>query len=122
MPESSAERNAIGTISRPTPSMRTRPPRRSGRTNRRRAAGLSRREENARNLLYLKPLQKRFMAGFALGEKAVQAAEQSNLPDSVVEMIRRAPEYPEGRAVRVEVKTAADVKIAKRLLAIKMEN
>ena len=37
-------------------------------------------------------------------------------------MVRQSPKYPEGRAVRVEVKTAADVKIAKKLLAIKMAN
>lgn len=75
-----------------------------------------------RNLLYLKPFERRFTVGFAFGEKAVQVAEQSDLPDHVVEMIRQAPQYPEGRGVRLEVATAADVKIAKRLLAIKMDN
>ena len=75
-----------------------------------------------RNLLYLKPYDKSFTLGFAYSEQAVQAAEQSDLPDHVVEIIRQAPKYPEGRAVRVKVTSAADVKIAKKLLAIKIEN
>ena len=75
-----------------------------------------------RNLLYLKPFQRRFTAGFALGDGAVQAAEQSSLPATVIQLIRQAPKYPEGRAVRIEVATAADVRIAKKLLAIKLEN
>ena len=73
-----------------------------------------------RNLMYLKPLMGYFRAGFALGDEAVQAVEQSNLPEAVIEIVRQAQKYPEGRGVRVEVKTAADVKIAKKLLAIKM--
>ncbi len=76
-----------------------------------------------RNVLYMQPTAKhRFTVSFVFGKKAVQAAEQSDLPDHVVEMIRQAPQYPEGRGVRLEVATAADVKIAKRLLAIKMDN
>jgi hypothetical protein len=75
-----------------------------------------------RNLLYLKPYDKRFTVGFALGKDAVEAAEQSDLPADVIKMIKQAPKYPEGRAVRIEVKTAADVKLAKKLLALKMNN
>ena len=76
-----------------------------------------------RNVLYLQPIGKRrFTAGFMFGKKAVQAAEQSDLPDHVIEMIRQAPQYPEGRAIRVEVTTAADVKITKMLLAIRRDN
>jgi len=50
----------------------------------------------------------------------VQAAEQSDLPTDVIEMIRQAPKYPEGRAVCVEVKSARDLKVAKALLDIKL--
>lgn len=73
------------------------------------------------NLLYLIPHEKHFIASFAFGEKAVSDALQSDLPAKVIEMIRQAPKYPEGRAVRVAVNSAADVKIVKRLLAIKLE-
>jgi hypothetical protein len=74
------------------------------------------------NLMYLMPREKSFGANFALGEKAVQAALQSDLPAPIIEMIRQSPKYPEGRAVRLTVTSAADVKTAKRLLAIKLEN
>lgn len=73
-----------------------------------------------RNLLYLRPEAKRFLAAFAFSEKAVQAAEQSDLPAEVIERIRQAPQYPEGRAVRVEVASARDLKVARTLLDIKL--
>ena len=76
-----------------------------------------------RNLLYMQPCGKgRFTVGLMFGKQAVQAAERSDLPDQVVETIRQSPQYPEGRMIRIEVTSAADVKIAKRLLAIKMDN
>ncbi len=76
-----------------------------------------------RNVLYMRPTAShRFTVTFMFGKKAAQAAEESDLPDHVVEMISRAPQYPEGRAVRIEVTKAADVKIAAKLLAIKMDN
>jgi len=72
-------------------------------------------------LMYMIPHEKYFTASFAYKGKAVQAALQSDLPAAVIEMIRKAPKYPEGRAVRMDVKSAADVKVAGRLLAIKRE-
>ena len=76
-----------------------------------------------RNLLYMQPRgEGGFTVGFVFSTKAVQAAEQSDLPDHVVEMVRQAPQYPEGRMVRVDVKTAANVRIIKRLLAIKTDH
>ncbi|MGD8451809.1 MAG: DUF3788 family protein [Phycisphaerae bacterium] len=74
-----------------------------------------------RNLLYMRPVAKgRFNVTFVFGDKAAKAAEESDLPEHVVEEIRQSPKYPEGRAARVEVKTAADPKIARQLLAIKL--
>lgn len=75
-----------------------------------------------RNVVYLRPLEKCFLVSFAFGEKAVQAAELSELPAEIIESVRQAPKYPEGRAVRLDVKSAAQVKVAKKLLAIKLEN
>jgi len=75
-----------------------------------------------RNLLYLIPSAKHFTASLVFGEKAVRAAERADLPADVVEMIRKAPRYPEGRAIRWEVARAADANIVKKLLAIKLES
>jgi hypothetical protein len=77
-------------------------------------------KDKRRKLLYMRPLLKYFKASFALGPQAAKAAEQSDLPAKVIDMIRAAPTYPEGRAVRVDVKTAADAGVVRKLLAIKV--
>jgi hypothetical protein len=63
-----------------------------------------------------------FLVGFALGEKAVKAAHDSRLPDSILTVIDEARKYAEGRAVRIEVKSKEHLEIAKKLAAIKMAN
>ena len=75
-----------------------------------------------RNLVYMCPLAKCFSANFAFGEKAVKATAASDLPVDVIKMVRNAQKYPEGRAVRYEVRTAADVKVVKKLIRIKIDN
>lgn len=75
-----------------------------------------------RNLLYLKPSNKYFTVSFVFGERTVKATEQSDLPDDVVKMVRTSPKQPEGRAVAVEVRSAAQLEIVKKLLAIRMDN
>jgi hypothetical protein len=74
------------------------------------------------NLLYLIPHEKQFNASFAFGEAAFQAALESDLPAKVIAMVRESPKYPEGRAIRMAVASAADVKVVKRLLSIKLDN
>jgi len=74
------------------------------------------------NVIYMRPLAKHFIAAFAFGAAAVEAALHSDLPAPVIEMIRTAPQHPEGRAVRIDVKTADDVATVKRLLTIRVEN
>ena len=75
-----------------------------------------------RTVLYLTPCEGYFFAGFALGEKAVKAAHESNLPVSVMNIIDSAKKYAEGRAVRVEIKGAKAVGAIIKLVSIKMEN
>ena len=57
---------------------------------------------------------------FALGEKACAAAKNGGLPASVLAVIEAAPRYPEGRGVRLEVRTGKDVANVANLAAIKM--
>ena len=58
-------------------------------------------KQKKRTVLYMTPCQGYFLASFALGEKAVQAAHQSGLPDSVLSVIDSARKYAEGRGVRL---------------------
>jgi hypothetical protein len=75
-----------------------------------------------RAIVYLTPREKHFLAGFALGEKAVQAAHAAGLPASVLECIDNAPKYAEGRGVRFEVRTKKDLEAVRQVAAIKMAN
>jgi hypothetical protein len=75
-----------------------------------------------RNILYLSPCRDSFFVSFALGDKAVQAALQSRLPQGVIKIIKEAKRYAEGTGVRMEVKKPRDIDIAKKLAAIKLAN
>ena len=73
-----------------------------------------------RAVLYMTPCEGYFLASFALGEKAVQAAHDSNLPASVVQLIDGAKKYAEGRGVRLKVTSTRDVRHIEKLAIIKM--
>jgi hypothetical protein len=75
-----------------------------------------------RTILWLSPRRKHFLASTAFGEKAADAAAESDLPEETKRMIGEAPRYAEGRAVRTEVRTRKDVDLVRRLAAIKMAN
>ena len=75
-----------------------------------------------RIIVYLAPLQGAFRASFALGDKAVQAAQASNLPRAVIKSIEGAKKYAEGTAVRINVNSPADVAVVKKLAKAKVEN
>ena len=73
-----------------------------------------------RNILYLTPCRRCFFVSFALGDKAVAAARQSRLPQSVIKTINEAKRYAEGTGIRMEMKKPKDIEIAKQLAAIKL--
>ena len=75
-----------------------------------------------RNIVYLSPAEGCFLASFALGEKAVEAAREAGLPKSVLKIISAATKYAEGTAVRLEVRTAEDVAAVVKLAGIKLDN
>jgi len=75
-----------------------------------------------RTILYMTPCRDCFLASFALGEKAVSAAKGSKLSPQVLDLIDRAPRYAEGRGVRLEVRSASDLRQIELLAGIKMAN
>ncbi len=77
-------------------------------------------KQKKRAILYMTPSTGFFYVGFALGEKAVGAALQGGLPEAVLSVIENAPKYAEGRGVRLEVRTSADIDSVQQLAAIKM--
>ena len=72
-----------------------------------------------RVIVYLTPREKHFLAGFALGERAVAAAHEAGLDPALLALIDRAPRYAEGRGLRVEVRTQRAAADLARLAAIK---
>lgn len=78
--------------------------------------------KKARVIVYLSPHQGSFMASFALGDRAVQAALISKLPPSAVKIIKEAERYAEGTGVRIEVNKSSDIEAIKKLAAIKLKN
>ena len=79
-------------------------------------------KQRARTVLYMTPRSGHFVVGFALGQKAVDAAHESDLPGSTLDMIDDSQKYAEGRAVRVEVRSGDDLRNAARIATIKMGN
>lgn len=85
------------------------------------AGWLLRLQLKKRNIVYLGPRTGFFLASFVLGDKAIAAAGKSKLPRRVLK-IDEAKRYPEGTAVRIEVREAKDVDVVKTLAKIKLEN
>ena len=75
-----------------------------------------------RAVLYMTPVKGFFYAGFALGQKAVDAAHESDLPQSILDLIDGSQKYAEGRAVRIEVRWEEDLRHVVGVAAVKMAN
>jgi hypothetical protein len=79
-------------------------------------------KKGERNIVYLSPQEGSFLAAFALGEKAMAAARASRLPAAAAAILDSAKKYAEGTAVRIEVKSARDIPVVKKLVAAKLAN
>lgn len=75
-----------------------------------------------RNIVYLGPREGWFLASFALGDKAIAVARKSGLGSRVLRIIAESKRYPEGTAVRIEVRSESDLLTVKQLAKIKIEN
>lgn len=73
-----------------------------------------------RVIVYLAPRRGSFLAAFALGAKAMTAAGAEDLPPDVRKVLRDAPRYAEGSAVRIDVTGAAHVAAVSRIAAAKI--
>jgi hypothetical protein len=78
--------------------------------------------QKKRTVFYLIPHEGCFDLSFIFGDKAVAAAEKSTLPKKMLEKLRAAKKYVEGRALSVPVKSPRTLKSIKTLVAIKLAN
>ena len=75
-----------------------------------------------RNLFFFTPCQGYFRIALVFGDRAVAQILTSDLPTAIIEEVKNAKRYAEGRGLRVEVKTRRDVESVKKLIAIKVMN
>jgi hypothetical protein len=75
-----------------------------------------------RNLFFFTPCSKYFRLAFVFGDKAVAAIEKSDLPKTLIKELVNAKRYPEGRGLRIEVKSRKDIELIITLVNIKINN
>lgn len=75
-----------------------------------------------RNLFFFIPLKDSFQISFVFGEKAVAVVEKNGLPQELITELKNARKYAEGRGLRIDVKSSADVENIEKLVEIKVNN
>ena len=75
-----------------------------------------------KTVVNLVPCQGYFVASLALNEKGCEAARRSGLSESALDVVRKAPKYPEGRAVRIEVRGKSDLANVEKLVSVRMNS
>ncbi|MFQ5641410.1 MAG: DUF3788 family protein [bacterium] len=73
-----------------------------------------------RNLFFFTPFEGYFRIVFVFGDKAVAVVEKSDLPQNIIESLKNARKYMEGRGIPLEVKRPEDVENIKKLVHIKI--
>jgi hypothetical protein len=79
-------------------------------------------KRKTRTIIWLSPSQGCFTVLLILGGKAMQAARESSWPGRILKAMTEAPKYPEGTGLRLQVKTAKDIGVLKKLAEIKLAN
>jgi hypothetical protein len=76
--------------------------------------------DGKRTLYYVRPDKGSMHVSFLLGRMACAAALAGQVPGHLHAVIRSAKEFPEGRAVRLELRRLADLADVEALLAVKL--
>lgn len=75
-----------------------------------------------RTVLHLSPCEGSFRVVFILGDRAVAAAKESDLPAALRKEIAEAGRYAEGTGVRLTVRGPGDLPAVRKLVGIKLAN
>jgi hypothetical protein len=75
-----------------------------------------------RTIVWLAPCDRRIRVAFILGDRALFAARQSDLPARVLAVFEDAPGYPEGTGIRIHITSAKDIPAIRNLARIKCAN
>lgn len=74
-----------------------------------------------RNLFFSYPGEGMFTVVFIFGDRAVEAIEKSSIPTQLIEELKSARKYAEGRGLSLPVNTSEDLETVKQLIAIKTQ-
>jgi hypothetical protein len=75
-----------------------------------------------RTVVHMSPCDGCFRVAFILGDRAVKAARESDLPKTVIKLIADAPRYAEGTGIRLLMRSEKDLVPARKLAVIKLAN
>ncbi len=75
-----------------------------------------------RNLFFFIPVEGSFKITFIFGDRAVAAIEGSDLPEEIIDRLRNAKKYAEGRGIQLQVTSVADVENVKKLVEQKLQS
>jgi hypothetical protein len=75
-----------------------------------------------RTIVHMSPCDGCFRVAFILGDRAVKAARESDLPKTVLKLIVDARCYAEGTGIRLLVRSAKDLAAIRKLAVIKLAN
>jgi hypothetical protein len=75
-----------------------------------------------RNLFFMTPQNGFFHIAFVFGDRAVAEVERSGLPESIKDALRTARKYAEGRGLQIDVTSADDIELVRKLARIKVAN
>jgi hypothetical protein len=77
-------------------------------------------KQKKRTVVYLTPETEAVCVAIVLGERAAQAALDSDLPATIKSLIAAARPYAEGRGIRLSVKSLDELPAILQLAALKM--
>jgi hypothetical protein len=73
-----------------------------------------------RNIVHLGPCRDSFQVLLIFGDKAMTAMRAMKLSQRIRKLLAKAPRYPEGTGIRLEIKKPKDIEMVKQLAAIKL--
>ncbi len=78
--------------------------------------------DKKRVLIYLLPRDEYFKVAFVFGQKAMDEILKSNISESIVDELKAAKVYAEGRGIRIDVNDGGCVEDLKKLVDVKVGN
>ncbi len=78
--------------------------------------------DKKRVLIYLLPRDKFFKVAFVFGQKAMDSILESDISESIVNELKLAKVYAEGRGIRIEVRDRSILNDIEKLINIKIDS